>query len=204
VPAHTRIPVWAVVEGTVDEAVLRRLAEVTGIGLAGVYGRNGKADLLRRLPGYNNAAHRWPWIVLVDLDDAAECAPPALGRWLPHPAPHMCLRVAVPCVEAWLMADRERFAAFLAVPVQRVPDDPEGVPELKRFVVGLARRSRRRAVREDMAPRPKSGRAIGPGYVSRLVDFSLRLWRPEAAAQRSESLRRCLEAMGRIAPGAQG
>jgi hypothetical protein len=36
-------------------------------------------------------------------------------------------------------------------------------------VVELARYSRRRDIREDMVPRPGSGRSVGAAYTSRLI-----------------------------------
>jgi hypothetical protein len=179
------------VEGFVDEAVLRRLLQDVGVAAPIVYGNKGKSDLLQRLRGYNQAASFRPWIVLVDLDQDFECAPPFRDQWLPNPAPHMCFRVAVREVESWLLADQERLAAFLSVPVSRIPTAPEAVDFPKRVMVDLARRSRRRAIREDMVPRPGSGRTVGSAYASRLAEFVRSAWRPEVAAAHSDSLRRC-------------
>jgi hypothetical protein len=71
-----------------------------------VYGKNGKADLHKKIKGYNNAARHAPWLVLVDLDDES-CAFSLCQSWLPVPARYLCFRVAVRQVEAWLMADAE-------------------------------------------------------------------------------------------------
>ncbi len=139
---------------------------------------------------YNNAAHYWPWVVLVDLDQDFDCAPPMLSEWLPKPARLMRLRVAVRAVEAWLLADRESMSSFLRVPIGRIPEDPDSVSDPKRLIVTLARRSRRRDIREDMVPRDGSGRSVGPAYTSRLFEFITTRWRPDEAAPRSESLRR--------------
>ena len=105
----------AAVEGPTDEAVLRRVIEHHGATLGTVYGKAGKSALLRQLRGYNQAAGMQPWIVLVDLDHDADCAPPARARWLPQPAPNMLFRIAVREVESWLLADREALASFLGV-----------------------------------------------------------------------------------------
>ena len=72
-----------------------------------VFGRNGKSDLLRRLPNYNQAARSrfTPWFVLRDLDNDAICASQAIQKWLPQPSEGMRLRVAVHAIEAWMMAD---------------------------------------------------------------------------------------------------
>lgn len=182
----------AAVEGLVDEAVVRRLATHVGMEIGPVYGKNGKDHLRQRIAGYNKAARISPWIVLVDLNHEAECAPPLRGAWLPQPAPTMCFRVAVREVESWLIADRGRLARFLRVPIARVPTAPETIEDPKGAMVELAARSRRRDVREDMVPRPGSGRPIGPAYASRLIEFVGTHWDPEVAARSSDSLRRCL------------
>ncbi len=62
-------------------------------------------------------------------------------------------------VEAWLLADRERISAFLGVGTVKVPRDPETLEDPTRTLVDLARQSRRRDIREDMVPRPGSGRS---------------------------------------------
>lgn len=183
------------VEGLVDEAVLRRIADHIGASVHAVYGRNGKPALLQRLEGYNRAAQFSPWLVLLDLDEDDQCAPPYRVALLPRPAPRMCFRIAVRETEAWLLADRERLAGFLAVALSKIPSNPEGIRDPKRNMVDLARQSRRREIREDMVPWPGSGRTVGPAYTSRLIQFALdnkNGWRPEVAARSSDSLARCL------------
>jgi hypothetical protein len=64
--------------------------------------------------------------------------------------------------------------------------------------VDLAARSRRRAIREDMVPRSGSGRSVGQAYASRLIEFVDGYWRPEMAANNSDSLRRCCERLDEI------
>lgn len=188
----------AAVEGTLDEAVVRRLVRHAGARAGTVYGKNGKPFLKERIGGYNNAARHAPWIVLVDLDSESDCAPPLRAAWLPHPAAQMCFRVAVRAVEAWLMADAERLAAFIGVARRRIPADPEREEHPKRAMVNLARSSRRRDVRQDMVPREGSGRTVGPAYTSRLVEYATDRWRPDVAARRADSLRRAVACVRRF------
>jgi len=180
----------AAVEGPSDEVVLRRVVEHFGATLGPVYGKTGKATLLRQLHSYNQAAQFQPWIVLVDLDRDTECAPPARAQWLPTAAAHMCFRIAVREVESWLLADRETLADFLGVALSRIPISPEALDDPKAALVNLARRSRRRDIRVDMVPRPESGRSEGPAYTSRLIEYAQGFWRPDIAAQHADSLQR--------------
>jgi hypothetical protein len=183
----------AAAEGILDEAVIGRVVRSVNAELGPVFGKNGKPDLLRQLGGFNySAAHGQPWIVVVDLDADAGCAPPARAAWLPDPAPLMCFRIAVREIESWLLADAETLADYLGVNAGRIPAAPDGIADPKLAMVELARRSRRRRVREEMVPRPGSGRQVGPAYASRLIAYSLSEWRPDVAAANSESLGRCI------------
>lgn len=182
-----------------DEAVVTRLISECGGTPGPVYGKNGKASLKARLLGYNNSAKYRPWVVLVDLDHEADCAPALCAMWLPQRSHKMCFRVAVREVETWLLADRERLAKFLSVPLTRLPANPESEDDPKQVLVSLAAGSRRKDIRDDMVPRSGSGRPVGPAYTSRLMEFinvSPSGWRPNIAAQRCDSLRRCLESLG--------
>lgn len=201
-PEREPVLVSGAVEGLLDEAVLKRLIAYVGGRPGPIYGKKGKDQLLSRLRGYNQAAQFEPWVVLVDLDQDAACAPPFRAACLAQPAPNMCFRVAVREVEAWLLADREQLARFLAVPQNAVPANAEAVAFPKDTLAQLAQRSRRREIREDIAPRLRSGRRVGPAYSSRLVQFVTDLadgWRPEVAAQTSGSLARCIECLARLA-----
>jgi len=201
--ANGQVFVTGAVEGDVDEAVLRRVLKHVGLGLGVVHGREGKQKLLQRLGGYNNAARFAPWVVLVDLNGDCPCAPPCVQDWLPTPSQQMCFRVAVRAVEAWLLADRERIANNLGISSRRVPDNPESLAHPKTELVNLARQSRSRAVREELVPREGSGRPVGPLYTARLTEFvedEAIGWRPDQAAVRSDSLRRCIDRLRSFVP----
>lgn len=194
----TSLVLSAAVEGVVDEAVLRRICREVEVQLGTVYGKSGKSFLRKRMSGYNQAAsHSW-WIVLVDLNNEAECAPQMKGNWVPQPSEKLLFCVAVRSVEAWLLADRESFADYLAVSPTRVPSRPEELPHPKQIIVELAKSSRRREIREDIVPRVTSGRDEGAAYASRMIEFVEYYWRPAVAATASESLRRCIQRLSRI------
>ncbi|PZR98548.1 MAG: hypothetical protein DLM69_08525 [Candidatus Chloroheliales bacterium] len=186
------------VEGPVDEAVLQRLIlHSKGIPTM-VYGKKGKPHLLKSLAGYNAAAQRSPWIVLVDLDKDGTCVGPLLGSWLPTPAPYMCFRVAVKAIESWLIADRETLATFLGVALSKVPQKPDLEPNPKDTVINLARISRKKNIREGMVPRPGSGRMVGPLYTSFMIEFTTNHWQPDVAAANSDSLHRALNCIQQL------
>lgn len=192
------VVISAAVEGIVDETVVRKLVVEAGGYPGTIYGKNGKSYLRRQIQGYNNAAKRSLWIVLVDLDHDAECAPPLCEEWIPHPSPYLCFRVAVREVESWLMADAASLASFLSVSVSAIPSDPEQLIDPKTEMVNLARRSRRRVIQEDMVPRTGSGRSVGAAYASRMIEYVQTSWRPEVAVERADSLRRAITCLQRM------
>ncbi len=197
-PKGRPVVVSAAVEGVVDESVVRRLVQEAGASLERVYGRNGKRALRRAIHGYNRGAHYSPWVVLIDLNHEADCAPPVREIWLPDAAPQMCFRIAVREVESWLFADWAGLSEFLRVSASRIPSEPEAVEHPKQTMVGLAGQSRSSEIRQDMTPRLGSGRSIGPAYTSRLIEFVERRWHPAAAAKKSESLRRCRKRLAEL------
>jgi len=196
------VTISGAVEGLLDEAVFRRLILWLGANPGPVHGKHGKSFLRKQMDAYNWSAQSAPWLVLVDLDYDADCAPTLVQAWLPEPAPHMCFRIVVREIESWLLADRDRLAQFLNVRYSLIPRDPETLADPKHTLVEICRRSRRKEIREDMTPRPRSYREVGPAYNSRLVQFVLderHGWRPEVAARYSESLERCMRHLQRLA-----
>jgi hypothetical protein len=189
--------VTVAVEGDIDAAVVRRILEEVGLPIGPFHGRRGKGHLDKSLRGYNNAARFANWLVLRDLDHDADCAPELITELLPEPSAHMCFRVAVRQIEAWLLADRTKVADLFQLPLEVVPGDPETLEDAKAVVVHLAKRSRNRRLRDDIVPAANTSAKVGPGYSGRMIDFAVNLWRPRIAAGVSPSLASCLRAVER-------
>ncbi|HPD07552.1 MAG TPA: DUF4276 family protein [Candidatus Bipolaricaulis sp.] len=190
--------IQAAVEGRTDAAIARKLIAHVGAEPGWVHGEQGKSHLKQYITGYNHAARHAPWLVLVDLDRDADCAPPLRQAWLAQPAPLLCLRVAVRETEAWLLADAEMLSRFLRVAQRKVPPDPESLPDPKQAIVNLTRASTCKDIRQDMVPREGSGRTVGPAYSTRLIEFVQDLWRPDIAANRADSLARAIRCLRRL------
>lgn len=200
-PATAGSFVTGAVEGLLDAAVFQRVVRHVGAASGPVHGMQGKSHLLQRLNGYNQAAAFAPWLVIIDLDNDADCAPSYQQTVLPNPTTRMCFRIAVREVEAWLLADTERIAARLSVAESRVPSAPQQLARPKRSMVDLARRSRRKIIREGMVPRQGSGRQVGATYTSELIGFvsdGRAGWRPGVAANRCDSLARCITCLKQL------
>jgi len=190
--------VTVAVEGDTDVPVAQRILELAGLDMGAVYIRYGKDSLDLGLAGFNRAARFAPWLVLRDLDRDAACAPELVHHLLRRPARLMRLRVAVKAMEAWLLADKEELSRFIRVPKARLPIEPERVRDPKQTLINLARTSKLRAIREDMVPAPGTSARVGPGYSARIIEFASTSWRPAVAADRSVSLRRCIESLQRL------
>ena len=186
-----RLPVPCLVEGPVDEVVLRRVFSCVSID-AGAFYHASIPEFEVRLRRFNHAARHSPWFALCDLDQQ-ECAPLRARRFLPNPVPGMCFRIAVRAVEAWLLGDRVAVAQFLRVAKNAIPLAPELERDPKSRLISIARRSRSRAIREGLTPGDKDFRKVGPEYALMLGEFVRDRWSPRRAANHAPSLRRTIE-----------
>jgi hypothetical protein len=71
---HGRVPVSFAVEGIIDQAVVLKLFDASGVVSGTPYVCDGIGNLRQRLDGFNAGARHSPWFVLCDLD-RHECAP---------------------------------------------------------------------------------------------------------------------------------
>ncbi|MFO8057714.1 MAG: hypothetical protein R6V10_10485 [bacterium] len=188
-----------VVEGQLDQIVARKLISATSINNYYFIVKRGKKQILERLYKFNNTCKsmRQPWIVLMDLDNDAECAPVYLEEKLPAPAADMFLRLAVQEVESWLLADRQGIAKFLGVSEEHVPKEVEKIQKPKRTLIDIARKSRRRDIK-GMVPQPGSSGVQGKEYNSIMSEFVLSYWKPDSASENADSLLRFLKVLERI------
>jgi hypothetical protein len=183
------------VEGDLDEVVLRKILKLLNIEVENAYGKKGKDNLRVNIKRYNKAAAAFRRVVLVDLNQEADCPPPLISSWLPHRNPNLQLRVAVRAIEAWLLADRSEIASFLKVTISRIPQSPENEANPKITLINIARHSRSRIIREDIVPKTYGTANQGPGYTSQLIEYSWSFWDPKRAAQNAPSLERCLRSL---------
>jgi Domain of unknown function (DUF4276) len=127
-------------------------------------------------------------IALTDLD-ASACPAALVSEWLPHGGhPDFLLRVAVREAEAWVLADRARFAKHFSVKLTALPSAPDLCLDPKATLLSLVRGARKARWRRML---PAGGHPIGPDYNDTLADFIRSTWSPEAAATISASLARC-------------
>lgn len=145
------------IEDVLSEAVARKMVASfrADVEVSTVIGRRGNTYLQGKARELNRTARTQPVMLIIDLDSPQNCPPALIAEWLgAQPQPHLLFRIAVMEVESWVLADRERIAAALAIPEHRVPLHTDSIGDPKQFLINLARRSRIRDVREDLVPAP--------------------------------------------------
>lgn len=194
-------PVNIVVEDYLSEVALRRVLAGSSVGyiVGTCYSGRGYGNIRQKMSAFNNAAKGMPYVVLVDL--VAGCAPMQIRQWLPIPKhPNLLCRVAVREIESWLLADRSGLASFLGIARKLVPSNPDEIPDPKECLVNLAKRSRKRDLREALAPKPNSTAKVGPDYNGQVAYFVANRWDIAEAAKNSDSLRRAVHAIDTFKP----
>lgn len=196
------IPINLAVEDALSEAVVRKILDSSSRRYVPgrCYQRFGKAYLERSISGFNNAAKGTPFFVLIDLD-RVECAPLLVSEWLPRGQhPNLIFRVAVREVEAWILASAPEIAEYFGIPTRIVPTYVDDLDDPKQCLIGLARKSRRRDIRDDIVPRPASTAKQGPNYNGRLIPFVSNNWSPHTARKNSASLAKAIEYLDAFVP----
>jgi hypothetical protein len=195
------IPVNFATEDELSELVLFRMLErIDRYAVGTAYRRRGNGYLRRTIHGWNDAAQGIPFIVLTDLD-TCPCPPELINKWLPlGKHPNLLFRVAVREVEAWLLADPDNLSQFLNVKRALIPAQPDSIVNAKAALVGVAGRSRSKAIRESIVPKRGSTAKQGPDYNGRLGLFVRQHWDIEAAKDNSESLSRTLDRLNSFRP----
>lgn len=196
------IPINLAVEDALSEAVLKAMLQQSErpFVIGTCLNRGGYGYLKKILPGLNHAAQGMTYLVLTDLD-RGECPLALISEWLRQPKhPNLILRVAVKEVEAWLLAHREAFAEFLGISVDLIPVDVDAIPDPKQTLINLARKSRKRLLREAIVPVANSTAQIGKDYNGQLIQFVQQNWQAASAQANSPSLKRAMNALMKFEP----
>ena len=187
------------IEDRLSDAVATKILEKFGIEIVKRIGFQGKSDLERKAPELNRAANGITVFMLTDLDSPRDCPPRLIRSWIRGTLnPKFFFRVAVMEVEAWVMADRIGFAAFLSVPMHRIPSPTDNILNPKEFLLSLARRSKKKTIREALVPTQGSTLGIGNQYNTLLSEFVQDHWDLERAATASPSLKRTLDRISQV------
>ena len=180
-----------------SQAVAERLIYeyAPALKLTQIFGLSGFGELKRKMPTFDKIAqYSEPILVITDLDSLQLCLLRFRSEWCQglQMLPDFVFRIAVAEIESWLLADRRQVAQWLGIAESLVPRHPEAVPQPKECLVGLARRSRNRRLREAMVPKPSSTGATGPGYNDCVSEFATLHWHPSIARTIAPSLNRAI------------
>ena len=182
------------VEDELSEAISTKILNSFGIEIGIVLREGGNAYLRQKAPEFNRSASGMDIFLLTDLNSSEDCPPGFIRSWIKGPInPRFFFRVAVMEVESWLMADRTGFANFLSIPIHRIPFPTDDILNPKEYLVSLARRSKKRRLRDELVPKPGSKIPVGYGYNTRLIAFVREHWDLERAASASPSLKRTVD-----------
>lgn len=196
------IPITIAVEDALSESVLKTILAQADKDFIVIncLGRQGSGYLKKKMPGFNQAAKGFPFIILTDLDQA-ECAPDLLNSWVGFQKnDNLLFRIAVREVESWVMAHRKAFASFLGIAGIKIPDDTDALDDPKGFLINLASGSKKRVLRESVVPRRKSTAKVGPDYNGVLIDFVQSEWNVREALKYSPSLKKAFSAINNFKP----
>ncbi|NCN72048.1 MAG: DUF4276 family protein [Rhodoferax sp.] len=152
----------------------------------------GVTKLVPALMRYvEQAKHVQPVLCIADTD--GKCAVTLCRAWLPENRhDRFVLRLAHTEAESWLLADREGFAKALAVPLNKLPQNPDEESDPKRLVLSLVRRSKDRLFRNEVISAVDPSKP-GTGYNLHLGSFVRTQWNARRGAQCSPSLTRALK-----------
>ena len=185
-------------EGYMEEAVASRLIRFCNHELGTVYGRRGCIYIQEKASAFQClATEQTAVLVLTDFRDAkASCVPEALPKYIftkcPTPHKNFLCRFSVNELESWFLADREGLAKYLNIAVAKLPHTPENEEYPKATLVNLARKSRKKIIREGVAPPLGHKASVGPEYFNLMREFIFSHWNIENAIKIAPSLERCV------------
>lgn len=166
--------------------------------------RGGKVK--SKIDEFNALSNAFPVILLIDLD-ADTCAPLLLKKLVENKNDNFIFNIAVDEAEAWLMADREGFAAYFGIKLEDMPISHKtkqgGRKELTEMKFDsksswfltheLIKKSGNSGFIRQLTP--KDGAAKGPEYNAGILPFIENGWSIDNARNNSDSLDRMI---GRI------
>lgn len=140
--------------------------------------------------------------IITDLDNR-KCAGMMLREWFSIPTPQpislpkeVVFRIAVREAESWILADRETWAKYIKIPVANWSRSPDQLADPKQHLLNVVRNKGRKKVHKEMLPHGTAH--IGPRYNDVLCEFIAQRWSPTRAAALSPSLKRAIDALGRL------
>jgi len=202
----TAIPIILIVEDPLSESIARAMLTQTRKFYKVDFVRHWNKDEIRnRSDSINNASKNASkgsaYFVLTDQDRAEDTPCQEIhARIRGSISPNLVYRFAVMETEAWIMAHRRAFAKFTKIPENRIPENPDEVPQPKECLIDLASRYCTPVLKEELVPAAGATSKVGPGYNAQLGEFVRKHWRAGMAARNSPSLARALRRLREFKP----
>jgi hypothetical protein len=186
-----------VVEGALEVPASLKMLNALKIPTEGIVpiNKRGRINFWRDVGRYNQAAQQGLVLGFTDLNHDP-CPSGLIAKHLKQGKHRsFILRIAERELESWLMADATALAKYFRISVSLLPANPDAELDPKQTLINLARRSQWSKLKEDVVPEQGSKGMVGKGYSTRMTEFIEKFWRPLEAQDKSESLRRALEAI---------
>lgn len=161
------------------------------------------SEIKNKISNFNALSRSTPVILLIDLD-TDDCAPILKNKLLGEKPQeeNFIFNIAVDEAEAWLMADRENFSAFIGIELEKMPiaqpNKQGGIKALQEMSLPtkcsyylthiLAPQSSKKEIREQIAATGKNCK--GKEYNTALLPFIQKQWDISTAVTNSDSLKR--------------
>ena len=182
------------VEGDLDEAIGKIILAHCCHEHYLTFPKRGYMYIKANIRRFNEAANVTPSLCLIDhINIGTECAPRIVDSWLPNRSRDFHFRIVEREIESWLLADRINLADFLAVNHSRIPLLPDSLLDPKQTLINIARKSKKRTVREAITPGFRSTAVVGPLYNAELIRFVRERWNLREACNNSPSLEKCVK-----------
>jgi hypothetical protein len=197
--------VYIVGEDAVTKAIIRRLLAYCSpdfVVIEELPARGG--EIKQKIPNFNQLSEKHPVVLLMDLDNNG-CAPQLRQKLLTEGIQKnddFIFNIAVDEAEAWLMADREGFARYFKIPIDKMPSPHQTKQGGMRAFTEMAFSYKSsmyltRELTSYMGNReyveqltPKQGAAKGPEYNSCILPFINGAWDIGKACKNADSLGR--------------
>jgi len=148
---------------------------------------------MKKIGAFNKSAKGSYYFAMVDLMDTGFlCPSEVLSQWLPNRNSGMIFRVVVREIESWLLADSESIADFLHVKTSNIPNSVEDLTDPKQSLINIARKSRKKDVREMLVPADNTTAREGILYNDEMTRFVREFWDEDKARVNSPSLEKCI------------
>jgi hypothetical protein len=156
--------------------------------------KNGYGYLKKNLKSFCETARNVGRVLIVTDLDSTTCAPQLIKNWfgVMTKPDRMLFRIAVREIEAWIMADRDAFARFLDIEVNKIEKNMEELADPKRHLLQLAEHVKDRKLKHDLVKKEKAIATQGLGYNKRLSEFTSNHWCPQRASENSPSLKKAI------------